>query len=114
MSHKEWKQINAVEVEIKRKKTPCIRRNANENFHCDDDNELPTTMKREDASEMNAETLADFFIFFLQLPLFRTIYTFYSIIIIGYRFAPSSFILFLLQPINTLNNRNQKNKLTSL
>lgn len=37
-------------------------------FNCDDDDELPTTMKHEDAPEMNAGTSTDFFIFFLQLP----------------------------------------------
>lgn len=47
------------------------------------DDELPTTIKHnEDAPEMNAGMLADFFIFFLQLPPSVRQSTFYCIIII--------------------------------
>jgi len=55
------------------------------------------TIKYEDALGMNTETLANFFIFFLQLPFSGTIYfLFHYYYIIEYQLASSLFIFLLL------------------
>lgn len=80
-------------------------------FNCNDDDELPTTMKHKDAPEMNVGGLLYLLSSTSSLSLslseainFLLCYYYYFI---GYRLASSLFILLLLQSINILNNGNE-------